>query len=103
MTEVFPGVSTYLIWGDTVAGPSGSFTRFAPGFDAGTHAHTNDVWLVVLSGAYLYRDGAGEKRVGPGDFIRIAGGHPHWSGGDPAEGALFYHESFERFDQVQVD
>src|SRR5437879_9638995 len=54
------------------------------------HTHTADVLLVVLRGAYLYRDEAGAKRVGPGDFLRIPGGHKHWSGGDRKEGALFY-------------
>ena len=97
-TERMPGASMHLIWGDTLQGPFGGFTRFKPGFDAGLHTHTNDVLLVVLRGAYLYRDEAGEKRVGPGDFIRIPGGHKHWSGGDAKEGALFYQETFGKFD-----
>ena len=100
--EVIPGASAYLIWGDTVKGPSGQFTKFAPGFDAGMHTHTNDVLLAVVKGAYLYRDDAGAKRVGPGDFIRIPGGHKHWSGGDAKEGALFYQETFGKFDLVPV-
>jgi hypothetical protein len=37
-------------------------------------------------GANLYKDEAGEKRVGPGDFIRVPGGHKHWSGRDKKEG-----------------
>jgi len=98
--EVIPGASAYLIWGDTVKGPSGQFTKFVPGFDAGMHTHTNDVLLAVVKGAYLYRDEAGAKRVGPGDFIRIPGGHKHWSGGDAKEGALFYQETFGKFDLV---
>ena len=48
---------------------------------------------MVLKGAYLYRDDAGEKRVAAGEFIRIPGKHKHWSGGDSTEGALFYQES----------
>jgi len=35
------------------------------------HTHTNDVWIVVLKGAYLYKDDAGEKRVAAGDFLRV--------------------------------
>ena len=50
---------------------------------------TNDVWCVVIKGAYLYKDDAGEKRVGPGEFIFIPGRPKHWSGGDKTEGALF--------------
>ncbi|GBC78524.1 hypothetical protein HRbin08_02020 [bacterium HR08] len=98
--EVVPGVSKAVLWGDHDKGPYGAFTKLVPGFDAGMHTHTNDVWIVVLKGAYLYKDDAGEKRVGPGDFIRIPGGRKHWSGGDAKEGALFYEESSGKFDLV---
>jgi mannose-6-phosphate isomerase-like protein (cupin superfamily) len=98
--ERIPGASMHLIWGDTLTGPFGGFTKFTPGFDAGLHTHTNDVLLVVIKGAYLYRDDAGDRRVGPGDFIRIPGGHKHWSGGDKKEGALFYQETFGKFDLI---
>ena len=99
-TEVRPGVTMAALWGDREKGRHGTFTKFVPGYDAGTHTHTNDVWLVVLKGAYLYKDDAGEKRVGPGEFIRIPGGHKHWSGGDKTEGALFYQEGSGKFDLV---
>src|SRR6266853_785002 len=82
------GVSMAVLWGDPDKGPHGTFTKFEPGYDAGMHTHTSDVWLVVIKGAYLYKDEAGEKRVGPGDFMRIPGGHKHWSGGDKAEGPV---------------
>src|SRR5256714_4033256 len=93
-SQLVPGVSSYVAWGDTANGPFGGFTRFRPGYDAGMHTHTADVLLVVLRGAYLYRDDAGAKSVGPGDFIRIPGGHKHWSGGDSKGGAFFYQETF---------
>ena len=96
--EVMPGVSKALLWGKDDKGPYGAFTKFAPGFDAGMHTHTNDVWIVAIKGAYLYKDSAGEKRVGPGSFIRIPGKTKHWSGGDAKEGALFYEESSGKFD-----
>jgi quercetin dioxygenase-like cupin family protein len=66
------------------------------------HTHTNDISIVVLKGAYLYKDDAGEKRIGPGDFLHIPGGHKHWSGGDAKEGALFYEESSGKFDLIPV-
>ncbi len=100
--EVIPGVAKASLWGDADKGPYGAFTKMKPGLDSGTHTHTNDVWLVVIKGAYLYEDEAGEKRVGPGDFIRIPGGHQHWSGSDAKEGALFYEESSGSFDLVPV-
>jgi quercetin dioxygenase-like cupin family protein len=94
------GVSMATIWGDPDKGVHGTFTKFEPGYDAGMHTHTNDVWIVVIKGAYLYKDDAGEKRVGPGEFLRVPGGHKHWSGGDKAEGALFYEEGSGKFDTV---
>jgi quercetin dioxygenase-like cupin family protein len=93
-------VSMATLWGDPEQGVHGTFTKFEPGYDAGMHTHTNDVWIVVIKGAYLYKDDAGEKRVGPGDFLRVPGGHKHWSGGDKTEGALFYEEASGKFDTI---
>ncbi|HEY1679392.1 MAG TPA: cupin domain-containing protein [Candidatus Sulfotelmatobacter sp.] len=98
--ETAKGVSSAAIWGDDQKGAHATFTKFAPGDDNGMHTHTNDVWIVVMKGAYLYKDEAGEKRVGAGDFLRVPGGHKHWSGGDKKEGALFYEESSGKFDLV---
>jgi quercetin dioxygenase-like cupin family protein len=92
--------SMAVLWGDPDNGVHGTFTKFEPGFDAGMHTHTNDVWIVGIKGAYLYKDEAGEKRVGPGDFLRVPGGHKHWSGGDKTEGALFYEEASGKFDNI---
>ena len=94
------GVSMQVIKGDMDKGPHASFTKFDPGFDAGMHSHTNDISIVVIKGAYLYKDEAGEKRVGPGDFLFVPGGHKHWSGGDKTEGALFYEEGSGKFDSI---
>ena len=94
------GVSTAKIWGDSEVGAHATFTKFSPGQDNGMHTHTNDVSIVVLKGAYLYKDEAGEKRVAAGDFLLVPGGHKHWSGGDPKEGALFYEESPGKFDLI---
>jgi quercetin dioxygenase-like cupin family protein len=94
------GTSMAVLWGDPDKGTHATFTKFVPGFDAGMHTHTSDVWLAVIKGAYLYKDEAGEKRVAAGDFLRIPGGHKHWSGGDKTEGALFYQEGSAKFDIV---
>ena len=96
------GVSMAAIWGDANKGAHATFTKFVPGFDAGMHTHTSDVWIVVVNGAYLYEDESGAKRVGPGGFLRVPGGMKHWSGGDPKEGALFYEESSGKFDSIPV-
>ena len=76
--------------------------RMRPGVDNGMHTHTNDIWVVGIKGAYLYRDEAGEKRVTAGNFIRIPAGKKHWSGSDKKAGALFYEESSGKFDLVPV-
>jgi quercetin dioxygenase-like cupin family protein len=94
------GVSQAVLWGNPDMGPHATFSKFTPGYDAGMHTHTSDLWIVVIKGAYLYKDDAGEKRVGPGDFLRVPGGHKHWSGGDKSEGALFYEEGSGKFDSI---
>src|ERR1700688_612352 len=99
-TSPMGGVSMAALWGDSDKGAHATFTKFEPGYDAGMHTHTADIWIVVIKGAYLYKDDAGEKRVGPGDFLRVAGGHKHWSGGDKTEGALFYEEGSGKFDSI---
>lgn len=94
------GVSQQVLVGDPDKGSHATFSKFDPGYDAGMHTHTNDVSLVVIKGAYLYKDEAGEKRVGPGEFLFVPGGHKHWSGGDKAEGALFYEQGSGKFDVI---
>ncbi len=96
------GVSMQVLRGDPDKGPHATFTKFDPGYDAGMHTHTNDVSLVVIKGAYLYKDEAGEKRVGAGEFLFVPGGHKHWSGGDKTEGALFYQEGSGKFDLISA-
>jgi quercetin dioxygenase-like cupin family protein len=101
-TATVKGVSQARIWGDPGKGAHATFTKFDPGQDNGMHTHTNDVWIVVVKGAYLYKDDAGEKRVAAGDFLRIPSGHKHWSGGEAKEGAVFYAESSGKFDLIPV-
>jgi quercetin dioxygenase-like cupin family protein len=94
------GASMSVLVGDPDKTAHATFTKFDPGYDAGLHSHTNDVSIVVIKGAYLYKDDAGEKRVGPGEFLLVPGGHKHWSGGDKTEGALFYENGSGKFDVV---
>ena len=101
-TSPTTGVSMQVLAGDPDQGPHATFTKFNPGYDAGMHTHTNDVSLVVIKGVYLYKDDAGEKRVGPGEYLFVPGGHKHWSGGDKKEGATFYQEGSGKFDLIPV-
>jgi len=94
-------ITSAPLFGDAgVDAPHGAFIKFPPNVDAGGwHVHTNTANIIVLKGAYLYRDANGEKRVGPGEFIRIPGGHRHWSGSDAKEGAVFYMHLLAKMDQ----
>jgi len=35
-----------------------------------------------------------------GNFLRVPGGHKHWSGGDKKKGAVFYEEFSGKFDFI---
>ena len=101
--EVVPGVKKKILWGND-DGPYGAFTKFNPGQTNPLHTHTNEVRIVVLHGAYIYKPQNGnERRVGPGSYLSIPGGDVHMSRGDPKEGALFYEESPGKFDLKVVD
>jgi quercetin dioxygenase-like cupin family protein len=102
--EVVPGVSKAALWGNETKGAYGTFTRFKPGQRNDLHTHTNDVRIVVLSGAYVYEPEGGEAiRVAQGGYLMVPAGTRHVSSGDPSEGALFYEESPGKFDMVPVD
>lgn len=51
-----------VLWSDMDEGPYATFTKFDPGVDSAMHTHTNVVSIVVIKGAYLYKDEAGECR-----------------------------------------
>ena len=59
---VTKGVWEAAIWGDSDKGAHATFTKFEPGQDNGMHTHSNDVWIVVLKGAYLYKAMPAEAR-----------------------------------------
>ena len=97
--DVAPGASAAVLWGDMDKGPYGAFTKFVPAADYALHTHTNDLRIVVLKGAYVYKPEKGaEQRVSAGHYLVIPGGDRHVSGGDAKEGALFYQESTGKFD-----
>ena len=102
--EIVPGVKKKILWGNHDAGPYGAFTKFDPGLTNPLHTHTNELRIVVLQGAYVYKPQNGkEQRVGVGSYISIPGGDVHVSSGDQKEGALFYEESPGKFDLKVVD
>lgn len=97
--EMSPGASGATVWGDRKNGPHAAFTKFAAGAEFGLHSHTNDLRIVVLKGAYVYKPEKGEeKRVTAGQYLFIPGGDRHATGSDAKEGALFYQEADAKFD-----
>ena len=102
--EVAPGMKKVILWGDHDAGPYGAFTKFEPGLTNPLHTHTNEVRIVVLRGAYIYKPKDGkDRRIGPGSYLSVPAGDVHVSGGDKKEGALFYEESPGKFDLLPVE
>ena len=102
--EVVPGVKKKILWGNPDSGAYGAFTKFDPGVTNPLHTHTNEVRIVVLQGAYIYKPkGGNERRVAPGSYLSVPAGDVHVSGGDPKDGALFYEESPGKFDLKVVD
>lgn len=92
--EVMPGISRAIIVGNPEKGPYRAFTKFEPGVSHELHTHPNDVDLVVLTGAYIYKPEKGDEiRVGPGSYMHIPADDRHASSGDPKLGVLFFEES----------
>jgi hypothetical protein len=71
--EAIPGVSRAIISGDPDKGAYRAFTKFAPGSMHPMHSHPNEIWIVVLKGAYIPQD-----RVRRGDprHPRLVVPHP---------------------------
>ncbi len=103
-TEAVPGVSRAIISGDPDKGAYRAFTKFAPGTVHPMHTHPNEIWIVVLKGAYIQTNEKGEEtRVGPGCAFHIPAGQKHASAGDAKEGVLMLEESSEKFGMVPVE
>jgi hypothetical protein len=97
---VVPGVSKAVLWGDDDKGPYGAFTKFTPGMTQG-YTRTRTMSGSWFSRALTATRTMQEKRAsGRATFIRVPGGRKHSSGGDAADGALFYEESSGKFDVV---
>lgn len=95
--SIMPGVQRAIVWGDPDRGAYAAFTRFDAGVSHPLHTHPNDITILVVSGAYVYRAGDREIRVGPGSYLFVPAGTPHTSAADPNEPSLFFEESTSRF------
>jgi len=85
-------------------GAHGAFTKLVPNFVAGAHTHTNDLRMVVVKGAYVYKPEQGDAiRVNPGQYLLIPGGVRHSTGSDAKEETIFYQEADGKFDFSPVE
>jgi hypothetical protein len=70
-----------LLWGDREReGGFGEFVQLPPGFNSGLHAHSGDFHAVLIKGTWLHVNETGQQaevRLGPGSYVRQAGGGMH--------------------------
>jgi quercetin dioxygenase-like cupin family protein len=103
-TELSPGASQSAVRGDPATGAHGAFTKFVPNFEAGLHTHTNDLRIVVVKGAYVYKPEQGDAiRVTAGQYLLIPGGVRHSTGSDAKDETVFYQEADGKFDLNPVE
>jgi hypothetical protein len=103
-TALEPGASQAAVWGDPTSGAHGAFTKFVPNFEAGLHTHTNDLRIVVVKGAYVYKPEKGDAiRVTPGQYLLLPGGVRHSTGSHAKEETIFYQEANGKFDFNPVE
>ncbi len=103
-TKLNPGASQSAVRGDPTSGAHGAFTKFAPNFEAKLHTHTNDLRIVVVKGAYVYKPEQGDAiRVTPGQYLLIPGGVRHSTGSDAKVETIFYQEADGKFDLNLVE
>jgi len=100
-----PGVMSADVWGDHTKGAFRGFTKFPAGFTTPLHTHTNDMWIVVISGTFIHTpEGKPESRLGPGSYLFQAGGsYRHTTACDKASECLFFISSPGAFDIKPVD
>jgi quercetin dioxygenase-like cupin family protein len=79
-----PGIARMPLVGDPTK-PELFIARFKyrDGYAVGPHFHNNTVFVTVLSGTFVYAVGEKEDessmaRMGPGSFVVIEGGQPHF-------------------------
>ncbi len=103
-TDLNPGASQSAVRGDPATGAHGAFTKFVPNFEAGPHTHTNELRIVVVKGAYVYKPEQGDEiRVTAGQYLLIPGGVRHSTGSDAKEETIFYQEADGKFDFNPVE
>lgn len=94
-----PGVMSANLWGNSSKGAYGGLTKFPAGFKSPLHYHTYDIKIVVIKGAYTYKD----VKYGPGSYLFIPARDQHISGGSDDSETIFFIEQPGKFDVVPVE
>ena len=100
--EVNPGVSRAVLWGDPAKGSYGGITRFKKGTKVDWHTHSHDIKAVVISGTFIYDNGSGEQRLGPGSFIQERSSIKHTTAAGADSDLMFFEEGAGSFDIKMV-
>ena len=101
-TPAVPGVSKAVLWGDPAKGPYGAITRFAKGTKVGWHTHSHDIKAVVISGTFIYDNGSGEQRLGPGSFVQERSSIKHTTAAGADSDLMILEEGSGPFDLKMV-
>jgi len=80
-------------------GPHGTFIKMPAGYVSPTHAHTDDYWPVVVSGAMVNNkpDGA-DVPLPAGSYYFQKGGEPHVTKCLSPNGCIFFASQNGKFD-----
>ena len=85
--------------GDPKTGPFTQMRKVPAGTDNGSHTHSSEITMVVISGVlYVGPDAASAKDFGPGSMIVLPADWMHVSGCRPGSDCIFYQESKGKFD-----
>ena len=98
--EAAPGMPVMVA--DSWKGAGGAhctFDKFPKGFAAPTHAHTNDVYSIVIAGKWgSHAEGTPESLQGPGGYQFIPGGLKHETKCGDASDCMVYECGPKAFD-----
>jgi quercetin dioxygenase-like cupin family protein len=97
-----PGVTRAVLWGDPTKGPYGAITRFTKGTKVDWHTHSHDIKAVVISGTFIYDNGSGEQRLGPGSFVQERSTIKHTTAAGADSDLMFFEEGAGPFDIKMV-
>jgi hypothetical protein len=96
------GTQVAKLWGDWMkGGPYGVLIKFDAGLMHPLHHHTQSLKIAVISGTFVHQpEGGSETKLGPGSYLKQAGGKKHVSGCAPGADCEFFMTSNDKFDLI---